>query len=64
MAAWAAALVTGLLFTEVEWFSGPLTASWIGRHGLGWAATVLVAAGVYAALPRPADGTGGEPDRF
>ncbi|MEF9913588.1 MULTISPECIES: purine-cytosine permease family protein [unclassified Streptomyces] len=64
MAAWAAALVTGLLFTEVEWFSGPLTASWIGRHGLGWAATVLVAAGVYAALPRPADGTGREPDRF
>ncbi|MYQ37039.1 Purine-cytosine permease [Streptomyces sp. LamerLS-316] len=62
--AWAAALVTGLLFTEVEWFSGPLAASWIGRHGLGWAATILVAAGVYAVLPRPADGTGGEPARF
>ncbi|MFJ8860788.1 purine-cytosine permease family protein [Streptomyces sp. NPDC102451] len=64
MGAWAAALVTGLLFTDVEWFSGPLTASWIGRHGLGWAATILVAAGVYAALPRAADGTGGEPARF
>ncbi|MFJ6850205.1 purine-cytosine permease family protein [Streptomyces sp. NPDC091271] len=64
MAAWGAALVTGLLFTDVEWFTGPLAGYWIGRHGLGWAATVLVAAGVYAALPRPADRTGGAPARF
>ncbi|MFJ4839178.1 purine-cytosine permease family protein [Streptomyces sp. NPDC088746] len=64
MGAWGAALATGLLFTDVEWFTGPLAGFWIGRHGLGWAATILVAAGVYAALPRPADGTGGAPARF
>ncbi|MBM7441647.1 cytosine permease [Streptomyces sp. HB132] len=62
--AWGAALVTGLLFTDVEWFSGPLAATWTGRNGLGWAATIIVSAGVYAALPRPADGTGGAPVRF
>ncbi|MFG3070730.1 MULTISPECIES: purine-cytosine permease family protein [Streptomyces] len=64
MAAWGAALVVGLLFTDVEWFTGPLGTSWTGRHGLGWAVTILVAAGVYAALPRPADGTVGAPARF
>ncbi|MFB4421673.1 cytosine permease [Streptomyces sp. QL37] len=64
MGAWGAALATGLLFTDVEWFTGPLAGDWIGRHGLGWAVTILVAAGVYAALPRPADGTGGAPARF
>ncbi|MFF5723689.1 cytosine permease [[Kitasatospora] papulosa] len=64
MAAWGAALVAGLLFTDVEWFTGPLGASWTGRHGLGWAVTILVAAGVYAVLPRPADGTGGTPARL
>ncbi|MEV8229523.1 cytosine permease [Streptomyces sp. NPDC079167] len=63
MGAWGAALVTGLLFTDVEWFAGPLAGCWIGRHGLGWAATILVAAGVYAALPRPAGGTDGAPTR-
>ncbi|MFI2778998.1 purine-cytosine permease family protein [Streptomyces sp. ALB3] len=62
--AWGAALVVGLLLTDVEWFTGPLAASWTGRHGLGWAATILVAAGVYGALPRPADGTGGTVTRF
>ncbi|MEU9060505.1 cytosine permease [Streptomyces sp. NPDC048430] len=64
MGAWGAALVTGLLFTDVEWFTGPLAGYWIGRHGLGWVATILVAAGMYAALPRPADGKGGAPARF
>ncbi|WP_250288973.1 purine-cytosine permease family protein [Streptomyces atroolivaceus] len=64
MGAWGAALVTGLLLTDVEWFTGPLAATWVGRHGLGWAATILVAAGVYGALPRPVDGTGGTPARF
>ncbi|MFE6037232.1 purine-cytosine permease family protein [Streptomyces sp. NPDC056452] len=54
MTAWAAALTVGLLFTTVEWFSGPLATTWIGRNGLGWAATILAAAGVYALLPRPA----------
>lgn len=64
MAAWGAALVAGLLFTEVEWFTGPLASTWTGRHGLGWAASILVAAGLYAVLPRPADGTGPAPARF
>ncbi|MFD5099343.1 purine-cytosine permease family protein [Streptomyces albidochromogenes] len=52
MTAWGVALVTGLLFTKVDWFTGPLAGSWIGRNGLGWAATVVVAALLYAALPR------------
>ncbi|MGW4232988.1 purine-cytosine permease family protein [Streptomyces sp. NPDC004980] len=64
MTAWATALVVGLLFTGVEWFTGPLATTWIGRDGLGWAATIVVAAGVYALLPRPADRTGGEPVAF
>ncbi|MGX1886142.1 purine-cytosine permease family protein [Streptomyces sp. NPDC055287] len=52
MAAWGVALVAGLLFTKVDWFTGPLAGSWIGRNGLGWAATVVVAALLYAVLPR------------
>ncbi|MGW7051035.1 cytosine permease [Streptomyces sp. NPDC054887] len=52
MTAWGVALVSGLLFTKVDWFTGPLAGSWIGRNGLGWAATVVVAGLLYAALPR------------
>ncbi|WP_455355606.1 cytosine permease [Streptomyces sp. SYSU K217416] len=52
MAAWGTALVVGLLFTKVDWFAGPLSASWIGANGLGWAVTILVAALLYAVLPR------------
>lgn len=52
MTAWAIALVAGLLFTKVDWFSGPLATSWIGRNGLGWLATILIAAALYAVLPR------------
>ncbi|MFE3904567.1 purine-cytosine permease family protein [Streptomyces sp. NPDC059153] len=52
--AWTVGLVVGLLFTGVEWFSGPLAATWVGRHGLGWAATIAVSAALYAILPRPA----------
>ncbi|MBT2509623.1 cytosine permease [Streptomyces sp. ISL-98] len=52
MAAWGIALVVGMLFTKVDWFSGPLAGSWIGRNGLGWAATIVVAALLYAVLPR------------
>ncbi|MFF2850436.1 purine-cytosine permease family protein [Streptomyces sp. NPDC058001] len=52
MTAWGVALVVGLLFTHVEWFSGPFADSWVGRDGLGWLVTILVAAGLYAALPR------------
>ncbi|MFF2524692.1 purine-cytosine permease family protein [Streptomyces liangshanensis] len=52
MVAWAVALVVGLLFTDVEWFSGPLASTWIGANGLGWVATTVVASALYAALPR------------
>ncbi|WP_030690656.1 cytosine permease [Streptomyces globisporus] len=52
MTAWAVALVVGLLFTKVDWFSGPLASSWIGENGLGWAATIAVAGVLYAVLPR------------
>ncbi|MCX4983735.1 cytosine permease [Streptomyces sp. NBC_00572] len=52
MTSWAMALVVGLLFTKVDWFSGPLASSWIGENGLGWAATIVVAGVLYAVLPR------------
>ncbi|MEU8569929.1 cytosine permease [Streptomyces pathocidini] len=53
MAAWGAALVAGACFTKVEWFTGPLAATWIGRNGLGWAATIVLAAALFALLPAP-----------
>ncbi|MER7950215.1 cytosine permease [Streptomyces sp. NPDC096079] len=52
MTAWGVALLVGLLFTKVDWFSGPLASSWIGENGLGWAATIVVAGVLYAVLPR------------
>ncbi|MFJ8077903.1 cytosine permease [Streptomyces sp. NPDC096176] len=52
MVSWGTALVVGLLFTKVDWFAGPLASSWIGENGLGWAATIVVAAALYAVLPR------------
>ncbi|MEU9621383.1 cytosine permease [Streptomyces sp. NPDC048155] len=60
VAAWATGLVVGLLFTRVQWLSGPFAATWVGRHGLGWAATVAVSAALYASLPRPAGRGGGD----
>ncbi|MFD8643291.1 cytosine permease [Streptomyces zaomyceticus] len=54
MTAWAVALLVGLLFTKVDWFSGPLASSWLGENGLGWAATIVVAGVLYAVLPRTA----------
>ncbi|MCX4393603.1 cytosine permease [Streptomyces sp. NBC_01767] len=62
VAAWATGLVTGLLFTGVRWFQGPLATTWIGRQGLGWAATITVSAALYAVLPRSAGRPGGERD--
>ncbi|MFJ8014685.1 purine-cytosine permease family protein [Streptomyces sp. NPDC096339] len=52
MTAWAAALVVGLLFTKVDWFSGPLAGTWPGRNGLGWAVGILTSGLLYAVLPR------------
>ncbi|UYQ64653.1 cytosine permease [Streptomyces peucetius] len=59
MIAWAVALVVGLLFTRVDWFAGPLASSWIGENGLGWAATIVLAAALYAVLPRTPAATAG-----
>ncbi|MEU8543969.1 cytosine permease [Streptomyces sp. NPDC048717] len=52
MTAWGVALAVGLLFTRVEWFAGPLASAWPGRHGLGWAVTIVTAGVLYAVLPR------------
>lgn len=52
MVSWGVALPAGLLFTKVDWFAGPLASSWIGENGLGWAATIVAAAALYAVLPR------------
>ncbi|MGP3688710.1 cytosine permease [Streptomyces sp. IBSNAI002] len=54
MTAWAIALVVGLLFTKVDWFSGPLAGTWIGENGLGWVAGILTSGVLYAVLPRTA----------
>ncbi|MFF5974680.1 cytosine permease [Streptomyces sp. NPDC012769] len=65
MTAWGVALVAGLLLTKVDWFAGPLASSWVGRNGLGWAATIVVAALLYAVLPRdraPGAGAGAVAD--
>lgn len=61
MTAWAVALVVGLLFTKVDWFSGPLASSWIGENGLGWGATIVVAGVLYAVLPRDRAQASAEP---
>ncbi|MEU9701853.1 cytosine permease [Streptomyces sp. NPDC047981] len=61
MTAWAVALVAGLLFTKVDWFSGPLASSWVGENGLGWAATIVVAGGLYGVLPRDRARVAAEP---
>ncbi|MGG7571245.1 purine-cytosine permease family protein [Streptomyces sirii] len=53
MTAWSVALVAGLCFTKVQWFTGPLAGTWIGENGLGWAATIAIAALVFAVLPAP-----------
>ncbi|MGW2958844.1 purine-cytosine permease family protein [Streptomyces sp. NPDC001220] len=66
---WALAIVAGLLFTKAStsasdvWFAGPLSDTWFGVNGLGWAVSMAVAAGVYALFGRrdPAPDGGGEP---
>ncbi|MER7938512.1 MULTISPECIES: cytosine permease [unclassified Streptomyces] len=67
---WALAIVAGLLFTKAStsasdvWFAGPLSGTWLGVNGLGWAVSMAVAAAVYALFGRkgsPAQHGGGEP---
>ncbi|MFE9255908.1 cytosine permease [Streptomyces sp. NPDC006879] len=68
MTAWGFALLAGLAFTRVDWFSGPLAGTWIGENGLGWVVGVLTSAGLYAALVRarptaePGPTSQGEPE--
>ncbi|PPS90973.1 purine-cytosine permease family protein [Streptomyces sp. MH60] len=55
---WAAAIVAGLLFTRAStsdtdvWFAGPLSDTWPGENGLGWAISMIVGAVVYTLLGR------------
>ncbi|MFE1830572.1 purine-cytosine permease family protein [Streptomyces yangpuensis] len=62
MTAWAIALVVGLLFTEVDWFGGPLADTWIGQNGLGWVAGIVTSGALYAVLPWTAP-TGPAPEQ-
>ncbi|MEU6863159.1 cytosine permease [Streptomyces sp. NPDC046876] len=61
MTAWGTALAVGLLFTEVDWFAGPLAGTWVGANGLGWAAGILTSGALYAVLPRTAQESGPAP---
>ncbi|MFD7440624.1 cytosine permease [Streptomyces sp. NPDC059909] len=61
MTAWGVALVVGLLFTKVDWFAGPLASSWVGENGLGWGVTIVVAALLYAVLPRTGTAAAADP---
>ena len=67
---WALAIVAGLLFTKAStgdddvWFAGPLSDTWFGVNGLGWAVAMTVGAAVYALFGgrvAPARGDNGEP---
>ncbi|MGW4730981.1 purine-cytosine permease family protein [Streptomyces shenzhenensis] len=65
---WAAAIVAGLLFTKAStsetdiWFQGPLSGSWLGVNGLGWAISMAVGGLVYALFGRPAGAATGGAD--
>ncbi|MEV5840596.1 purine-cytosine permease family protein [Streptomyces sp. NPDC048179] len=67
---WALAIVAGLLFTKAStgdddvWFAGPLSDTWFGVNGLGWAVAMTVGAAVYALFGgrvAAAPGDDGEP---
>ncbi|NUS05395.1 MAG: cytosine permease, partial [Nonomuraea sp.] len=55
---WALAIVAGLLFTKAStsasdvWFAGPLSDTWLGVNGLGWAVAMAIGAAVYALFGR------------
>ncbi|WP_186269891.1 purine-cytosine permease family protein [Burkholderia gladioli] len=51
--AWALAIVLGFSFLSIggeHGFHGPFAGSWLGRNGLGWIVTFIVAGGLYALL--------------
>ncbi|MFF8991824.1 cytosine permease [Streptomyces sp. NPDC014983] len=55
--AWAVGLVSGLLFTTSDWFTGPLaTNNLVGEYGLGWVATIVISGVLYRVLPKPGTG--------
>ncbi|MGX1675824.1 cytosine permease [Streptomyces sp. NPDC055400] len=55
VASWAIGLISGLMFTTSDWFTGPLAANNpIGEYGLGWVATIVISGLLYMALPKPA----------
>jgi purine-cytosine permease-like protein len=55
VAAWAIGLVSGLMFTTSDWFTGPLAKNnVIGEYGLGWVATIVISGLLYLVLPKPA----------
>ncbi|MEU7132616.1 cytosine permease [Streptomyces sp. NPDC046261] len=56
MTAWTVALAAGICFTKCDWFSGPLSGTFIGKYGLGWAATIVISAVMMAVLPVPREG--------
>ncbi|MBO0655264.1 cytosine permease [Streptomyces triculaminicus] len=53
MTAWAVALIAGVCFTKCDWFTGPFASTFVGRYGLGWAATIVISAVLMAVLPVP-----------
>ncbi|CAM5388951.1 purine-cytosine permease family protein [Streptomyces abikoensis] len=53
MTAWTVALAAGICFTQCDWFTGPLASTFIGKYGLGWAATIAISALIMAVLPAP-----------
>ncbi|MFI9719543.1 purine-cytosine permease family protein [Streptomyces sp. NPDC052396] len=60
MTAWTVALVAGIAFTKCDWFSGPLSGTFVGKYGLGWAATIAISALVMAVLPVPRENEAAE----
>ncbi|MEV5510960.1 purine-cytosine permease family protein [Streptomyces orinoci] len=59
MTAWTVALLAGIAFTKCDWFSGPLAGTFVGKYGLGWAATIAISALVMALLPTPRENEAG-----
>ncbi|MFG3062270.1 purine-cytosine permease family protein [Streptomyces sp. NPDC048231] len=65
---WAIAIVAGLLFTKAStsttdvWFAGPLSDTWFGVNGLGWAISMVVGGLIYALFGRRTGSAAGSAD--
>jgi cytosine/uracil/thiamine/allantoin permease len=65
---WAVAIVAGLLFTKAStsatdvWFAGPLSDTWFGVNGLGWAISMVVSGLIYALFGRRTGSAAGSAD--